>query len=110
MTLLDPSMKSQVMRFPEVTALVVSDPSGALIETTGNVDGESAGAVIAMTVRSLNSVGDQLGIGTLKRASLTGAGLACVLAANDREVLGVYVDPTKSLGAFEKKLDGVLNR
>ena len=101
--------KSQVARFPEVTALVVSDISGALIDATGEVDGESIAAIIAVAVRSLNAIGDQLGIGCLKRASLTGVGLACVLAVNDQELFGVYVDPTKPLGAFEKRLDGLLH-
>jgi predicted regulator of Ras-like GTPase activity (Roadblock/LC7/MglB family) len=102
--------KSQVARFPEVIALVVSDVSGALVDATGEVDGESVAAIIAVAVRSLNATGEQLGIGTLKRSSLTGAGLACVLAVNDQELFGIYVDPTKPLGAFEKKLDGFLHR
>jgi predicted regulator of Ras-like GTPase activity (Roadblock/LC7/MglB family) len=103
-----PPAKSQVARFPEVTAFVVSDASGALIESTGDIDGESAGAIIAVAIRSLNAAAEHLGIGALKRASLTGSGFACVMAANDREVFGVYVDPTKPLGPLEKKLDGVL--
>lgn len=102
--------KSQVARLPEVTALVVSDISGALVDMMGEVDGESMAAIVAVAVRSLNAIGEQLGIGTLKRASLTGTGLACVLAVNDQELFGIYVDPAKPLGAFEKRLDGFLHR
>jgi predicted regulator of Ras-like GTPase activity (Roadblock/LC7/MglB family) len=104
------TVKTQIAKFPEVIAVVLSDVSGALLEATGDVDGEAAGAVNAVALRSLNAIGEQLGIGALKRASITGPGLACVLATNDQEVVGLYVDPSRPLGAFEKKLDGVLHR
>jgi hypothetical protein len=103
-------IKTQIAKFPEVIAVVLSDASGALLEATGEIDGEAAGAINAVAVRTLNTVGEQLGIGGLKRASLVGPGLALVLATNDQEVVGLYVDPAKPLGAFEKKLDGVLHR
>jgi predicted regulator of Ras-like GTPase activity (Roadblock/LC7/MglB family) len=103
-------IKSQIGKSPEVIAVVLSDASGALLESSGEIDGEAAGAINAVAVRSLNNIGEQLGLGTLKRASLVGPGLSLVLAANDQEIVGLYVDPGKPLGAFEKKLDGVLNR
>jgi hypothetical protein len=103
-------IKTQIAKFPEVIAVVLSDASGALLEATGEIDGEAAGAINAVGVRSLNTIGEQLGIGSLKRASLIGPGLALVLSTNDQEVVGLYVDPAKPLGAFEKKLDGVLRR
>jgi predicted regulator of Ras-like GTPase activity (Roadblock/LC7/MglB family) len=108
MTTLGPSAKSQIARFPEVTAFVVTDPSGALIEVTGDVDGESVGAVVAVAVRALNTAAESLGIGTLKRASLTGSGFTCLMAATDQELFGIYADPTKPLGPLEKKLEGIL--
>jgi predicted regulator of Ras-like GTPase activity (Roadblock/LC7/MglB family) len=103
-----PPAKSQIVRIPEVTAFVVTDPSGALIESTGAIDGESVGAVVAVAVRSLNAAADSLGIGTLKHASLTGTGFSCLMATTDQEVLGIYADPTKPLGPLEKKLSSIL--
>jgi hypothetical protein len=32
--------RGQLSRFPEVTALVISDRSGALVEATGEIDGD----------------------------------------------------------------------
>jgi predicted regulator of Ras-like GTPase activity (Roadblock/LC7/MglB family) len=103
-------IKTQVTKIPEVIAVVVSDVSGALVDSTGEIDGEAAGAINAVAAKSLNTIGEQLGIGNLKRASLVGPGLAFVLTTNDQEVVGLYVDPGKPLGAFEKKLDGILQR
>ncbi len=110
MTNLAQLTKSQVARFPEVLAFVVADNSGALLEATGEIDGEAVAAVIAVAVRSLNGVGEQLGMGNLRRASLTGPGLACVLAPYERDVLAVYIDPSKPLAPFEKRLDGLIHR
>jgi predicted regulator of Ras-like GTPase activity (Roadblock/LC7/MglB family) len=104
------NLKSQIVRNPEVNALVVSDASGALLECTGSLDGESAAAVIAVVLRSLNGVGEQLGIGTVRRATLSGTDLVIVCAVTDDQVFGIYVDPTKPLGSFEKKLDAILGR
>jgi hypothetical protein len=103
-------IRTQVPRLPEVIAAVLSDASGALMEFSGEIDGEAAGAISAVAAKSLNGIGEQLGIGGLKRASLVGRGLAFVLATNDQEVMGLFVDPSKPLGAFEKKLDGFLQR
>jgi predicted regulator of Ras-like GTPase activity (Roadblock/LC7/MglB family) len=91
-----------------VTGIVVADPSGALVDSSGEVDGESVAAVVAVAVRSLNTIGEPLGVGALRRATLMGSGFTCVVAATDRELFGIYVDPTKPLGPLEKKLDGIL--
>lgn len=103
-------VRTPSVKLPEVIAAVLSDPSGALVESSGEVDGEAAGAINAVTVKSLNTIGEQLGIGGLRRASLVGPGLALVLATNEQEVVGLYIDPSKPLGAFEKKLDALLQR
>jgi predicted regulator of Ras-like GTPase activity (Roadblock/LC7/MglB family) len=108
MTNLGPPLKSQIARFPEVTGVVVADPSGALIDSNGDVDGESVGAVVAVAVRSLNTAAESLGVGTLKRATITGSGFACLIVATDRELFGIYADPTKPIGPLEKKLEGLL--
>jgi predicted regulator of Ras-like GTPase activity (Roadblock/LC7/MglB family) len=102
--------KTQVAKFPEVTALVVTDDAGALLESAGDVDGEAIGAVHVVTTQSLMRCGNALGLGPLQRVTVAGARRACVISVYDREVLGVYLDPTKPIGAFEKKLDMALRR
>jgi predicted regulator of Ras-like GTPase activity (Roadblock/LC7/MglB family) len=69
------------------------------------VDGEAIGCVHAVAVHGLSRCGDALGLGTLHRITIAGAHYGCVIAIDDREVLGVYVDPSQALEALESQLD-----
>jgi predicted regulator of Ras-like GTPase activity (Roadblock/LC7/MglB family) len=102
--------KTQIAKFPEVTALVVTDDAGSLLESTGDIDAEALGAVHVVTMQALTRCGNALGLGPLQRANITGSQRACVIVIDEQEVLGVYVDPTKPIGAFEKKLETALRR
>jgi predicted regulator of Ras-like GTPase activity (Roadblock/LC7/MglB family) len=102
--------KTQIARFPEVTAMVLTDDAGALLESSGDIDGEALGAVHVVTTQSLGRCGNALGLGTLLRVTVTGPRRSCLIAVYDQEVLGVYVDPSKPFGVFEKKLDTALRR
>jgi predicted regulator of Ras-like GTPase activity (Roadblock/LC7/MglB family) len=102
--------KTQIAKFPEVTALVVTDDAGSLLESSGDIDSEAIGAVHVVTMQALTRCGNGLGLGSLQRATVTGPRRACLIAICEQQVLGVYVDSTKPIGAFEKKLDTVLRR
>ena len=102
--------KSQIARFPEVVATVVTDRSGVLLESTGDIDAETAGAVHAVTTEVLTRTGDALGLGVLQRTSIVGPKQACIITSSEDEIVGVHIDPSKSFGAFEKKLEGVLRQ
>jgi predicted regulator of Ras-like GTPase activity (Roadblock/LC7/MglB family) len=102
--------KTQIAKFPEVTALVVTDDAGSLLESSGDIDSEAIGAVHVVTMQALTRCGNALGLGALERLTVTGPKRACLIAVYDHEVLGIYVDPTKPIGAFEKKLDSALRR
>jgi predicted regulator of Ras-like GTPase activity (Roadblock/LC7/MglB family) len=102
--------KTQIARFPEVTAMVVTDEAGSLLEANGDIDAEALGAVHVVTAQALARCGDALGLGPLLRITVTGPRRACLIALYEEEVLGVYVDPTKPIGAFEKKLESALRR
>jgi hypothetical protein len=104
-----PIIRSQVARLPEITAWALSDPSGSLIESSGEIDGESTGAVVAVAIQGIERIGEHLGIGSLRRASVVGTGWASVWAVHEQEVLSFYLDPSKPLSAFEKKLDTILH-
>lgn len=101
---------SVIAKFPEVVSAVLSDLSGALIDSVGNVDGEAASAVHSFSLSSLCQAGELLGLGNFQRCSIVGPGKACVITIEDGVVLGVYVDPTKPLSAVEKKLQDTLKR
>lgn len=102
--------KTQIAKFPEVTALVVTDDAGALLESTGDIDGEAIGAVHVVTAQALTRCGDGLGLGSLQRVVITAPRRACMITVLDQEVLGIYIDPSKPIGVFEKKLDLALRR
>jgi len=104
------SFVAAVARMPEVAALVMTDPIGALLWSRGELDGEASGAVHAVALRSLAHCGETLGLGTLHRVTVTGAHYGCVIAIDDREVLAIYVDPGQPLGAIEHQLDQALGR
>ena len=99
-----------IAKFPEVQGIVLSDLSGALTDSFGNVDGEAAGAVHSYALRALTQAGELLGIGEFQRASFTGRGVSCLIMLQGEEVLGVYVDPSKPLAGVEKKLSEALQK
>jgi predicted regulator of Ras-like GTPase activity (Roadblock/LC7/MglB family) len=102
--------KTQVAKFPEVIALVVTDDAGSLLEASGDIDSEALGAVHVVTMQAVTRCGNALGLGVLQRITVTGGKRACLIAIYEQEVLGVYLDPTKPIGAFEKKLETALRR
>jgi predicted regulator of Ras-like GTPase activity (Roadblock/LC7/MglB family) len=102
--------KTQISKFPEVTALVVTDDAGSLLEASGDIDSEAIGAVHVVTMQALSRCGSVLGLGALSRLTITGTKRACLIAVHDHDVVGIYVDPTKPIGAFEKKLEAALRR
>lgn len=95
---------------PEVVGVVLSDSSGALLEVTGDIDGEACGAVHSFSVVSFSQAGEILGLGAFERAAVIGASKACFIAAHDGTILGVYVDPTKQFSIVEKKLQNILQK
>ncbi len=102
--------KAHICKLPEVAAAVVTDRSGMLVDSTGDVDGETVGAVHAVSADALARTGEILGMGPLQRATITGGKKACVIVTQDEEIAGIYVDPAKPIGTFETKLDTVLRR
>ena len=102
--------KAHITKLPEVVAAVVTDRMGMLLDSSGEIDGEAAGAVNAVSAEALAKTGEALGLGPLQRASIAGPTKVCVIALDDEEIVGVYVDPKKPLASFETKLDAVLRR
>jgi len=99
---------SVLARIPEVLGAVLSDPSGALLDFFGSVDGEAAGAVHAYSVLALSQAGEMVGLGSFQRAVVIGPKAVCLLSLQSEGVLGVYVDPQKPLALIEKKLEQLL--
>jgi predicted regulator of Ras-like GTPase activity (Roadblock/LC7/MglB family) len=102
--------KTQIVKLPEVTALVVTDDAGSLLEMGGDIDGEACGAIHAVVVQTLLRCGEALGLGELQRATLTAPRRSCLITIHDREILGIYIDASSPLTAFEKKLESAMRR
>ena len=102
--------KTQLVKFPEVTALVVTDDEGSLIESSGDIDAEAIGAVSVVTMHAVTRCGEALGLGSLERVIIAGSKRACLIAPYEQQVLGVYFDSTKPISAFENKLETALKR
>jgi predicted regulator of Ras-like GTPase activity (Roadblock/LC7/MglB family) len=101
---------SAIAKLPDVIGAVLSDQSGALLEWSGAIDGETAGAVHAFMVRGFTQAGELLGIGTFQRVSVVGQSKACVVAVHNDAILGTYTDPTKSIANVEKRLQDTFSK
>jgi predicted regulator of Ras-like GTPase activity (Roadblock/LC7/MglB family) len=97
-----------IAKLPDVVGAVLSDHSGALLDWSGAVDGETAGAVHAYMVRGFSQAGDLLGVGSFQRVSIVGPSKACVVAVHGDTILGTYTDPTKPIASVEKRLQDTL--
>ena len=113
-TALSPTAKTQIAKLPEVVGLVITDAAGAVIEASlegaGDLDGETVGAVQLATKQALSRCGNALALGPLQRFTVTGPRRASLVTIFDHQLLGVFIDPTKPIGAFERKLATALEQ
>ena len=110
MSYLSQIAKTQLGKLPEVTGYVVTNDGGALLDASGDLDGEALGAVHVVALQALSRCGDTLGLGSFGHFTVSGSRQSCLITARDHDVLGVYLDSAKPLAAFEKKLEPVLKR
>jgi hypothetical protein len=100
--------RTQIAKAPEVLATVVTDRIGMLLDSTGDIDGESLGAVNAVTADALIKTGETLGLGSLQRLAICAPRRVCVISMHDDEIVGFYLDSSKAIGPFERKLEGMV--
>jgi predicted regulator of Ras-like GTPase activity (Roadblock/LC7/MglB family) len=99
-----------IAKFPEILGAALSDTSGALLESFGDMDGEVTGAVHSYIASSLTQAGDALGIGPFQRGTLASPTGSCLIFVQDDTVLGAYVGPNKPASAVEKKISDTLSK
>jgi hypothetical protein len=99
-----------VAKLPGIVGAALSNDSGSLLESIGNIDGDTVGAVNAFSVQSLGKAGEVLGLGSLQRIIVSDPGRSCVALVLGDEVLSVYADAGKPFANLEKKLDGIFGR
>lgn len=95
---------SQIASIPDIESAVLGDLSGIYLESVNHPDGESIAAVMGFAASQLHAAGETLGIGALRRVSLTGASTGCFIALDSGSVIAAYFDPRKSAAAVEKKI------
>lgn len=84
-----------VAKLPGVIAAVLSDPSGTVLEASGPIEAEMAGAIHSFVFQALTQAGTKLGFDEMKRISVMGPKQVCVLSRLNGNILGTYVDPSK---------------
>ena len=94
----------------EIKKGVVCDMSGTLQEAMGESDAESVAAVLGFTASSFQHVGTSLGMGELRRISITGKTATCVATALDNYIVAVFTEPTATLTTLEKNIDSALRK
>jgi hypothetical protein len=99
-----------IAKFPEVLGAALSDTSGALIDSVGQMDGEVAGAIHSYIVRSLVQAGEALGLGSFERGTMAAPAGTCLIYLQEGAVLGVNVSPNKPANVIEKKISDTLSK
>ena len=99
---------SLIAKIPEVLGAALSDSSGSLIESVGDMDGEVAGAIHAYIARALIQAGQLLGLGAFEQGTMAAPAGACLIFVYESSVLGVNVNPHKPVNVVEKKISDTL--
>jgi hypothetical protein len=97
-----------IANLPEVRSAVLSDLSGALLDAVRDADPESSAAVAGFLASALAQGGDQLGLGPLRKAAVTGERRACFLVFRGGAVVSACIEPPTSIAAVEIVLDAAL--
>lgn len=96
---------AMIAGIPEVKSAVLGDLAGAFFDAIAEPDGETVAAVMGFLSSAVVQAGDHLGLGALRRATVTGASGALVLVVQGSSVITATVEPPGSLAAVEKALD-----
>lgn len=94
-----------IARIPGVSGAVLGDLSGVFYDAVREPDGESVAAVTGFISTRLGDAAEQLGLGALVRASVTGATRACLIAVRGGTVVTIGVATAGGLPAVERALD-----
>lgn len=92
---------------PDVAGAVLGELSGAHLESVREPDGEAVAAVAGVVASTLVGLGEDLGLGALRRVTVTAPSRARVLLLRARTVLSCAVEPGRSLPAVERALEGL---
>lgn len=99
---------TNIASLPEVKGVLLCDPSGALLDSLGEADAESAAAVAGFVSSGLGQIGEELGLGPLYRVSVTGPRRALLLLTLSEGVVQAAIEPASAFAATEHAIDSIL--
>ncbi len=94
-----------IAKLQDVKSAVFGDLAGGFLDGVRQEDGETVAAVMGFVASALAEAGEQLGLGGLRRVSVTGEARATVVVVQGEAVIAASVEPARSLAAVEKALD-----
>ena len=97
-----------IASLPDVQSTMLCDPSGALLQSMGEEDAESAAAVVGFLSATLGQVGDELGLGPLYRLSVAGPARATLVVSLGDSVLSTVIVPSSAFPKVENAVDSIL--
>src|ERR1019366_8561578 len=92
-----------VSKIPGIVAAILSDESGNLLESVGNIDGESPAPVNAFPRESFGKAGDILGLGSLDRVVIASPTRSAIVAVRPGYVMSVFADAGNEIKQRKKK-------
>jgi predicted regulator of Ras-like GTPase activity (Roadblock/LC7/MglB family) len=97
-----------ITSIPEIKSAVMGDLNGGFLDAVNEPEGETVAAVMGFVSSTVFGAGESLGLGPLRRVSLTSATKAVVLLVHGTSVISAAVEPARALGEVEKRLDAIL--
>jgi hypothetical protein len=98
---------ARVANLPDVKSAVLGDLAGGYLDALEERDGEGVAAVMGFVATLLLRAGDELGLGALRRVSVSADARACVVLVDGDSVITASIEPARSLPTVEKALDAV---
>jgi predicted regulator of Ras-like GTPase activity (Roadblock/LC7/MglB family) len=94
-----------IAKLPEVRSAVLGDLGGAFLDAVRETDGETVAAVTGYLASLLVQAGEQLGLGSLRRLSVSGERRALLVIVDGKDLVTVQIDPPRALAAVEKAIE-----
>ncbi|HUL59651.1 MAG TPA: hypothetical protein VLU43_10270 [Anaeromyxobacteraceae bacterium] len=93
---------------PEVRSAVLGDLAGGFFDAVREPDGETVAAVMGFLATAVVQAGEHLGLGALRRATVSGPTRAHLVVLHGSSVMTACVEPAAAVAAVEKALDAAL--
>jgi predicted regulator of Ras-like GTPase activity (Roadblock/LC7/MglB family) len=101
---------SLLTAIPEVRGSVLGDLGGSFLDAQNEADGETIAAVMGFLASTMNQIGEQIGLGYVRRMSMAAERSAMVVVVDGESVMTLFIDPPRALASVEKTVDSTLSQ